>query len=51
MWTLAPGAQLTMSTPGNHSIGFIAMGTAGAASALVVLVLLPETKPIKYTDR
>ncbi len=33
------------------SIGFIAMGTAGAASALVVLVLLPETKPTKYTDR
>ena len=33
------------------SIGFLAMGTAGAASALVVLVLLPETKPTKYTDR
>jgi MFS family permease len=32
------------------SIGFLAMGMAAAASALVVLVLLPETKPTKYTD-
>jgi MFS family permease len=31
-------------------IGFLAMGVAGAASALVVLVLLPETKPTKYID-
>jgi MFS family permease len=32
------------------SIGFLAMGAAGAASALVVLALLPETKPTKYID-
>ena len=27
------------------SMGFLAMGAAGAASTLVVLMLLPETKP------
>jgi MFS family permease len=32
------------------SIGFVAMGAAGAASGLIVLMLLPETKPTKYSD-
>jgi MFS family permease len=30
--------------------GFLGMAAAAAASVLVVLVLLPETKPAKYDD-
>jgi hypothetical protein len=31
-------------------IGFLAMAVAAASSVLVVLALLPETKPTKYMD-
>jgi hypothetical protein len=33
-----------------RSVAFMAMVSAAAIAVLLVLVLLPETKPDKYTD-
>jgi hypothetical protein len=32
------------------ALGFLAAGVTAAAAVLVVLMLLPETKPAKYDD-